>query len=76
MATRLRAAYRWLADEGRMPKIQRLLLVVLVLWALNRESNVGWALVPNLPIEQSTVAVIYPPSAKAGTAVGVATIAV
>ena len=72
--TRLRAAYRWLADEGRMPKIQRLLLVVLVLWALNSVSNVVWALVPSLPIEQSPVAVINPPSAKAGSAVGVETI--
>ena len=49
--TRLRAAYRWLADEGRMPQIQRLLLVVLVLWALNSVSNVVWSLVPSLPIE-------------------------
>ena len=33
--SRLRDAYRWAADDQRLPKVQGVLVGLLVLWALN-----------------------------------------
>jgi hypothetical protein len=51
--SRLRDAYRWAADDQRLPKIQGALVSVLVLWALNSLSSGAWALLPNGPVAVS-----------------------
>jgi general secretion pathway protein C len=59
--TRVTAAYRWVADGERLPKIQRMLLVVLVLWGLNSAVNLIWSLFPSAPIDIPATEVINPP---------------
>ena len=47
IGARARAAIWWLADSERLPKLQRLLLIVLVLWAVNSVVDVVVALLPS-----------------------------
>ena len=44
---RVRSALRWLSDSERLPKLQRALLLVLVLWVINSAANVVIALIPS-----------------------------
>ena len=44
---RARNAIRWLADAQRLPKIQRVLLVVFVLWAINSLANAVVSFIPS-----------------------------
>ena len=54
---RARNAIRWLADAQRLPKIQRVLLVVFVLWAINSLTN---AVVSFIPSSQATASIAVP----------------
>ena len=71
---RLRGFYDWLADEQRLPIIQKGLIAVLVLWAVSSTANTVWALIPSSPVEASTSVVINPPPATASASDGVETI--
>lgn len=44
---RARNAIRWLADAQRLPKIQRALLVLFVLWAINSLANTVVSFIPS-----------------------------
>jgi len=72
--SRLRDAYRWAADDQRLPKIQGALVSVLVLWALNSLSSGAWALLPNGPVAVSQGGAVNPPPAQNVTDVGAQTI--
>jgi len=54
---RARNAIRWLADAQRLPKIQRVLLVVFVLWAINSLTN---AVVSFIPSSQAAATIAVP----------------
>ena len=47
---RFRGLYRWVADEQRLPTLQKGLVVVLVVWAVNSMANTVWALIPSLSL--------------------------
>ena len=61
IGARFRGLYRWVADEQRLPVLQRGLIAVLVLWAVNSTANTLWALIPSSPVEVSKSVVINPP---------------
>ena len=71
---RFRGLYRWVADEQRLPVLQRGLIAVLVLWAVNSTANTVWALIPSSPVEVSKSVVINPPPSPASASGGVETI--
>ena len=71
---RFRGLYRWVADEQRLPKLQRGLIAVVVLWAVNSTANTLWALMPSSPVEVSKSVVINPPPSTADASGGVETI--
>ena len=71
---RFRGVYRWVADEHRLPKLQRALIAVFVVWAVNSVANTVWALMPSSPIEISKAVVINPPPSTASTFGGAETI--
>ena len=69
IGARFRGLYRWVADEQRLPVLQRGLIAVLVLWAVNSTANTLWALIPSSPVEVSKSVVINaPPSSNAASA--------
>ena len=71
---RFRGLYSWVADEQRLPMLQRGLIAVLVLWAVNSTANTLWALIPSSPVEVSKSVVINPPPSPASASGGVETI--
>ena len=71
---RIRGLYRWIADEQRLPMLQKGLIVVLVVWAVNSMANTVWALIPSAPVEVSKSVVINPPPSAANASGGVETI--
>ena len=74
IGARFRGLYRWVADEQRLPVLQRGLIAVLVLWAVNSTANTVWALIPSSPVEVSKSVVINPPPSPASASGGVETI--
>ena len=71
---RFRGVYRWVADEQRLPMLQRGLIVVLAVWAVNSMANTLSALIPGVPVEVSKSVVINPPPSTANASGGVETI--
>jgi len=71
---RFRGLYRWVADEQRLLMLQRGLIAVLVVWAVNSMANTVWALIPSSPVEVSKSVVINPPPSTADASGGVETI--
>ena len=71
---RFRELYRWVADEQRLLMLQRGLIAVLVVWAVNSVANTVWALIPSSPVEISKSVVINPPPSTADASGGVETI--
>ena len=63
---RVRNAIRWLADTERLPKIQRVLFVVFVLWAINSLVEVVVSFIPNNQLPQSVAVPINPAPAASG----------
>ena len=72
--SKFRGLYRWVADEQRLPSIQKVLMAVLILWAVNSLANALWALVPGSPIKVSQSVVINPPPSSNATSAGSETI--
>ena len=70
---RVRGAIRWLADTERLPKIQRVLLVVFVLWAINSLVDVAVSFIPSKE-PQSVVGSINPAPAVSNSSRTVETI--
>ena len=70
---RVRGAIRWLADAERLPKIQRVLLVVFGLWAINSLVDVVVSFIPSKE-PQSVVASINPAPAVSNSSRSVETI--
>ena len=68
--TRFRRVFRWVADEQRLPVLQRGLIAVLVLWAVNSTANTLWALIPSSPVEVSKSVVINPPPSSNAASAG------
>jgi len=71
---RFRGLYRWVADEQRLLMLQRGLIAVLVVWAVNSMANTVWALIPSSPVVVSKSVVINPPPSTADASGGVETI--
>lgn len=71
---RFRGLYRWVADEQRLPVLQRGLIAVLVLWTVNSTANTLWALIPSSPVEVSKSVVINPPPSSNAASAGSETI--
>jgi len=71
---RFRGLYRWVADEQRLPVLQRGLIAALVLWAVNSTANTLWALIPSSPVEVSKSVVINPPPSSNAASAGSETI--
>ncbi|MEC7148830.1 MAG: type II secretion system protein N, partial [Pseudomonadota bacterium] len=71
---RFRGVYRWVADKQRLPMLQKGLIVVLVVWAVNSTANTVWALVPSAPVEVSKSVVINSPPSTTNASGGVETI--
>ena len=63
---RVRNAIRWLADTERLPKIQRVLFVVFVLWAINSLVEVVVSFIPNNQLPPSVAVPINPAPAASG----------
>ena len=74
IGARFRGLYRWVADEQRLPVLQRGLIAVLVLWAVNSTANTLWALLPSSPVEVSKSVVINPPPSSNAASAGSETI--
>ena len=72
--SKFRGLYRWVADEQRLPSIQKVLMAVLILWAVNSLANALWALVPGSPISVSQSVVINPPPSSNAASAGSETI--
>ena len=70
IGARFRGLYRWVADEQRLPVLQRGLIAVLVLWAVNSTANTLWALIPSSPVEVSKSVVINPPPSSNAASAG------
>ena len=64
--SRVRNAVRWLADAERLPKIQRIFLVVFVLWAINSLVDLVVSFIPSSQAPQSISAPINPLPAASG----------
>jgi general secretion pathway protein C len=71
---RFRGVYHWVADEQRLRMLQRGLIVVLAVWAVNSMANTLWALIPGAPVEVSKSVAINPPPSTANASVGIETI--
>lgn len=63
---RLRNAIRWLADSERLPKIQRVLLLVFVLWAINSLVDVVVSFIPSDQTPQTNMVSINPAPTVSG----------
>ena len=63
---RVRSAIRWLADAERLPKLQRALLVVFVLWAINSLVDVVVAFIPSDQAPHSVAIPVNPAPAPSG----------
>ena len=63
---RARSAIRWLADAERLSKLQRALLVVFVLWAINSLVDVVVAFIPSDQAPQSVAIPVNPAPAPSG----------
>ena len=74
IGARFRGLYRWVADEQRLPVLQRGLIAVLVLWAVNSTANTLWALIPSSPVEVTKSVVINPPPSSNAASAGSETI--
>lgn len=74
IGARFRGLYRWVADEQRLPVLQRGLIAVLVLWAVNSTANTLWALISSSPVEVSKSVVINPPPSSNAASAGSETI--
>ena len=74
IGARFRGLYCWVADEQRLPVLQRGLIAVLVLWAVNSTANTLWALIPSSPVEVSKSVVINPPPSSNAASAGSETI--
>lgn len=61
---RLRSAVRWLADAERFSRLQQILLVIAVLWAINSASHIVLALMPNDDLVMPTAVPINPAPAN------------
>ena len=57
---RVRSALGWLSDSERLPKLQRALLFILVLWAINSAANVVIALIPSDQMARQEYMLINP----------------
>lgn len=65
---RLRGAVRWLSDSERLPKLQRALFLVFVLWAINSLVDAVVAFIPNdSPAKSMPVAINPAPVASGQT---------
>lgn len=60
IGARARNAIRWLTDTRRLPKIQRVLLIVCVLWAINSLANAVVSLIPSRQAMPSVAVPINP----------------
>jgi general secretion pathway protein C len=67
LESRFRRSYRWMADEQRLPKLQRVGLVLIALWAINSLVNTVWAFMPSSSVEPSRAVVINAPPAMQNT---------
>ena len=65
---RVRSAIRWLADAERLPKLQRALQIVFVLWAINSLVDVVVAFIPSDQAPQSVAIPVNPAPAPSGQA--------
>ena len=71
---RARSALRWLSDSERLPKLQRALLLVLVLWVINSAANVVIALIPSDQMARQEHVSINPAPSTSGASLSAETI--
>ena len=71
---RVRSALRWLSDSERLPKLQRALLLVLVLWVINSAANVVIALIPSDQMARQEHVSINPAPSTSGSSLSAETI--
>jgi general secretion pathway protein C len=71
---RVRSAMRWLSDSERLPKLQRALLFILVLWAINSAANVVIALIPSDQMARQEYMSINPAPSTSGASISAETI--
>jgi general secretion pathway protein C len=71
---RVRSALRWLSDSERLPKLQRALLFILVLWAINSAANVVIALIPSDQMARQEYMSINPAPSTSGASISAETI--
>ena len=71
---RVRSALRWLSDSERLPKLQRALLLLLVLWAINSAANVVIALIPSDQMARQEHVSINPAPSTSGASLSAETI--
>jgi len=71
---RVRSALRWLSDSERLPKLQRALLLVLVLWVINSAANVVIALIPSDQMARQEHVSINPAPSTSGASLSAETI--
>ena len=70
----VRSALRWLSDSERLPKLQRALLLVLVLWVINSAANVVIALIPSDQMARQEHVSINPAPSTSGSSLSAETI--
>ena len=68
LESRVRRSYRWMADEHRLHKLQRIGLVFIALWTINSIVNAVWAFVPHASVQPSRAVVINAPQTMRNTA--------
>lgn len=71
---RVRSALRRLSDSGRLPKLQRALLLLLVLWAINSAVDVVIALIPSDNIAFQAHVSVNPAPSTSGASLSAETI--
>ena len=71
---RVRSALRWLSDSERLSKLQRALLLVLVLWVINSAANVVIALIPSDQMARQEHVSINPAPSNSGASLSAETI--
>lgn len=71
---RVRSALRWLSDSERLPKLQRALLLLLVLWVINSAANVLIALIPSDQMARQEHLSINPAPSTSGESLSAETI--
>ena len=71
---RVRSALRWLSDSERLPKLQRALLFLLVLWVINSAANVVIALIPSDQVARQEHVSINPAPSTSGASLSAETI--